>query len=499
MPKRKVHKKRIVILGAGQVGRHLVRILSRDGYNVVLIDQKEDKIAETLDANDVSTILADGLDPAVYKEIGLNKNDAFIAVTTGDETNLLACSISKSFGCDTNIARVKKPYFTESKHSLFNSGFWKNLGIEVLFNQTELTVKEVKHLIENPGAEEAIEVHDKRVQLIAYRVKKSSLLCDHRLMGLRHVKKFENLVVAAVTTTTETDGNIIQKSKILNQRLKKRLKRSAIRKYNREDEVTLVPTGNYRIKEGDLLFICGLRQDFKGLGQLFDPELTTHSKHIFILGGNPLASTLAENLKDSYPKKQVYLIEPNKSKAYFQTERINPKVNILLGGIHNINTYKNEGLDENCVFIGASRTEDDNLLASILFKEETQVRTIAIVQKPTNKHLIPFLEIDAAVSPKLLLVDDVLHALQKSMFDVISAKGHNSELIEFNVPSSSDISNKQIKEIKFPSDSIIVTIFRNETVIIPKGDTLILPDDKVVVFTLKKAISEVQLFFDSHK
>ena len=195
----KVDAKRVVIVGAGEVGSHLAQKLSNDNYNVILIDDDEQKIQDSRFMADISTYVGNGCNIQIYEDIELNEDDLFIAVTNSDEANLIACYLAKSLGCKVKIARVRNAFYNTIEDRPDRAELWKKLGIEVLFNQDDITSKEVVKLVENPGSVEAIDLGKEDLQLIAYRVKENSLLCGRRLIGIKNIPKFNSaLVVAAI-------------------------------------------------------------------------------------------------------------------------------------------------------------------------------------------------------------------------------------------------------------------------------------------------------------
>ncbi|MCB1146764.1 MAG: Trk system potassium transporter TrkA [Leptospiraceae bacterium] len=486
--KRNTRKKnltsRIVILGAGQIGTHILKRMADDGYDVVVIDSDENAIDTAANIADVATLVGDGTDPNMYEEIGLNEKDLFLAVTDSDEINLIACRIASAFGCQKKIARVKQAHYSYTNNERLNLKFWQDFGIQVLFNQSELTYHEIEQLLENPGAIDTIRLLENRLQLIAFRVKKNSLLCDRRLVGLRDVPIFQDLIVAAVTTSAD-----LKNSK--NVKLLRNLKLPV----DRGRDCTLIPRGDYRIQEGDLLFICGKKENFDGIGELFDPDLNRDFQSIFILGGSILARYVAESMVVKYPGKKIFFIEKTKRSAYEASEELNKKIKVLLTDVHDIESVIEEGLGKSSVFIAASNSEDDNLLACLLAKEEAHARTIAVVQNTTYMHLIPYLDLDAAVSPKLLIVDDVLKALRHSVYDVLSAKTDDAEVLEFVVHEKSICAGVILQDFRFPVNAIIIGIQRDDNIMIPRGTTRLETGDHVVIFARRSAIADVQYVF----
>lgn len=478
LARKKGNTTRVVILGAGQIGTHLMQVLSQDGYDVLMIDEDEDRVKEFSKQAEIAFVVGNGTDPQIYIDNNLQENDLFLAVTNSDETNLIACRIAKAFGCQTKIARVRQPFYREYENTPINKNFWKNMGVEVLFNQSHLTTQEIERLIENRGAIDTVSLNDGRLSLIGYRVKGNSLLCGRRLVGLRDVPKFQNLIVAAVTTCRYDT---------------KTMPKGGGRRFQKEE--TIIPRGDYKIQESDLLYLCGKKEDFEGVGQLFDPDMSLETRHIFILGGSVLARELCQDLLRKYPQKTIYLIEPDKRSAYEGADKLNEKLHILNIDPHNLKPMIDEGLDQRCVFIAASNNEDDNLLSCLLVKEETRARTISLLQNPSYMHLVPYLSIDAAVSPKLLIVDDVLRALRKNVYDVVSAKGADTEIMEFVVAETSIAAGQKLQEFRFPANSILIALFRNEETIIPQGNTRMQPEDHVVVLALRSAVKDVQYIF----
>lgn len=472
--------KRVVILGAGQVGLHITKRLSDEKYNVILIDENEDRINEAKNFADFSSVVGNGCNPEIYFELKLNSSDLFIAVTESDETNLVACAMANAFQCQTKIARVREPFYKSYEGTPIDDAFWKRNGIEILFNQEQMTIREIIHLIDNPGARDAVMLYDEKVQLLAYSVKSNSLLCGRRLVGLRDVSLFENILVAAVTTTESGKG---------------KKNHSGIRS-KEVHEKTIIPRGDYRIQENDLLYLCGRTEDFRGVGKIFNPDLVTDFKRIFILGGALLARQLANALTEHYPHHKIHLIEKNRKTAFECSETLSSKIDIQMLDVHDIKSLISEGLDNHSIYIGASDSEDDNVLACLMVKEETFARTIAIVQNTTYMHLIPYLEIDAAVSPKLLLVDDVLKVLRKNVYDVLSAKDDNTEILEFIVAQDSPLVKKLISQLELPLDSIILTLVRQEKIFIPRGNTLIEAGDHIIIYCLSSALKKIQDIFE---
>jgi len=100
----------VIIVGCGRVGSELAKLLSNEGHNVVVIDKAQsafDRLGGTFNG---LTMVGNGFDLALLKQVGIEKSDAFCAVTNGDNTNLISAQVArKIFKVPKVIARVYDP------------------------------------------------------------------------------------------------------------------------------------------------------------------------------------------------------------------------------------------------------------------------------------------------------------------------------------------------------------------------------------------------------
>lgn len=479
-------KQRILILGGGQSGSYLAEILLEEGYKIILVDKSIETTHAFTQKHDIPCITSDVLNPKIYEDLNLTSQDIIIAVTDKDATNMIACYIAHQYGCTQNIIRIRRPYIHKStsitEKSKLKDSFWSTLGIKNVFNQTERVTTELLRLLQHPGAEEVIPFPETELELIAYRVKKKSLLCNRRVMALDGVSIFSDFILVGVTPAN-SDNNTTDKSKYNKQKFS-----------THQQETIIIPSHNYKISEGDLLFICGYKKQFAKIIKLFDPSLKIFFKSVFIIGNGNFATRIAKRIHKAFPKKKVCIIVATKALAYHLRETLDIKIHVILGNIHNIKPLKDEGLGEDSIFIAAEDNDDANILSCGIVKEESHARTIAIVQKNTNKHLVPVFELDTAVNPKLLLADYVLDKLERKPFDLLFAKGTNVELIELIV-SNEKLQDKYIREVPSFNNAKIISIRRKKEVLIVKEDTKLQKEDHVTMLAYKDNLSQLQSVF----
>lgn len=130
---------KIIIAGAGAVGTHLAKLLSREKQDIILIDDDEEKLS-TLGSNfDLMTVCASPSSISGLKEVGASEADLFIAVTPDESRNMTACMIASNLGAKKTVARIDNYEYLLPK----NKEFFQKLGVDSLIYPEMLAAKEI--------------------------------------------------------------------------------------------------------------------------------------------------------------------------------------------------------------------------------------------------------------------------------------------------------------------------------------------------------------------
>ena len=130
---------KIIIAGAGAVGTHLAKLLSREKQDIYLIDESEEKLNALGNNFDLMTVVASPISIKALKDVGADKADLFIAVTPDESTNSMACMLARSLGAKKTVARIDKYEYIEPK----NQEFFMRMGIGSLIYPEHLAAKEI--------------------------------------------------------------------------------------------------------------------------------------------------------------------------------------------------------------------------------------------------------------------------------------------------------------------------------------------------------------------
>ena len=114
----------VIIVGCGRVGSELAKLLSSEGHDVVVIDRNPVSFERLGGTFNGLTSVGNGFDLNLLKQVGIEKADAFCAVTNGDNTNLVSAQVAKKiFKVPKVIARVYDPQ---------RAHIYSSLGLDVI-------------------------------------------------------------------------------------------------------------------------------------------------------------------------------------------------------------------------------------------------------------------------------------------------------------------------------------------------------------------------------
>ena len=167
--KRKLNeqRKKIIILGAGQVGGTVAEILAAENHEVTVVDRNPDILRELNDRMDIRTILGQASYPDVLRDAGADEADFTIAATDSDETNMVAMQIVYSILKGTGrVARIRSQEYIKEKDFFIN----KNMPIQVVISPEILVTDRIQHIIEHPGAMQVVDFANGRVRLVGVRI-----------------------------------------------------------------------------------------------------------------------------------------------------------------------------------------------------------------------------------------------------------------------------------------------------------------------------------------
>lgn len=449
---------KIIILGAGQVGSSLASELASEANDITVIDTDAVRLRDLSDRLDIRTVVGRGSFPTVLRHAGADDADMLIAVTSSDETNMIACQVAYTlFRTPTKIARIRESAY------LTRGGLFHNdaVPIDVLISPEQAVTTYIKRLIENPGALQVLDFAEGKVQLVAVRAYYGGPLVGQELRFLRqHMPGVETRVAA-----------IFRKDR------------------------PIIPKGDTVIEADDEVFFVAATPDIRAVMSELR-RLDRSNKRVLIAGGGNIGERLAEAMETRY---QVKIIEKNKSRADYLAQNLDRAV-VLHGSASDKELLIEENIEEVDIFCAVTNDDEANIMSSMLAKRMGARKVMALINNPAYVDLVQGGEIDIAISPSQATIGTLLahvrrgdivnvHSLRRGAAEAIEAVAHGDS-------RSSKVVGRAIGEIDLPPGTTIGAIVRSDQVLIARDATVIESEDHVIMFVIdKKHIRDVERLF----
>ncbi len=443
---------KIVIAGAGEVGSHLAKLLSREAQDIILIDQDADKLA-VIDANyNLMTLRGSPMSFHVLKEAGVERCDLFIAVTPFETNNIIAASVAKSLGARKTVARIDNYEFMERSHA----EFFSRMGVNKLIYPEYLAAQEIMTSLERTWVRTWFEIHNGELIVVGVKIRDANAtLCGMQLKQLAMQQHFFH--VAAIRRSHET----------------------------------IIPRGDDRIRLNDIVYFTTTRNHIDSIREMCGKRQEDIRK-VLIMGGSRIAVRLIAMASNKYKFK---IIDIDRSRCEKLCEKC-ADVRIVHGDARDVETLVEEGIDDMDAFIALTDSSETNILASLSAKEHGVYKTIAEVEDLQFISEAENLNIGTIINKKLLASSNIFQLLldtdsSTSKFMALA----DADVAEIEVKPKSKITKAPVKDLSLSRDMTIAGLIRDGKGMLVSGNTHIQPGDRVVVFCLAGAIHKIERIF----
>lgn len=454
---------KILILGAGQVGRTAAQHLAREEANeVTVVDVNDELLRDLQDRIDIRTLVGNGAYPGTLEAAGARDADIIIALTSSDEVNMVACQVVWSlFNKDaTRIARIRAADYTRQARLFEDES--RAFAVDVTISPEQLVTDHVVRLIHYPGALQVLDFADGRVRLVGVRALQGGALVGQQLKQLPTHIEGRDARVAAIYRGGQS----------------------------------VKPTGDTIIEHGDEVFFIAAREDIRlvmnEMQRLEDPV-----RRVVIAGGGNIGFRLAQRLESEH---QVKLIERDGKRARRISEQLSNTI-VLAGDAADEELLLEENIDSADVFVAVTNAEEANILSAMLAKRLGCHKVMALINRPAYAELMESGTIDVALSPQQVTIGSLLahvrrgdvvrvHSLRRGAAEAIEAIAHGTQ-------GEGRVIGRRIEDIPLPEGTTIGAIVRGEDVLIAHHDTQIQRDDHVILFlTDRRHIEAVERLFE---
>lgn len=447
---------RALVLGAGEVGYHIAAKLVQEKAEVVIIDIDETRLIQVAESLDVQTVTGCASNPETLTSAGLLEADLLVAVTGNDETNILACRMAQILATSATIrvARIRAGGY----HKFFNEKkFRSDLGLNVIINPSQEAVNNILDFMAFPGATDVIDVARGQLKLVGMRLPHQHPLLNKALAQLLPYDRGNNILIAAIYRGTDL----------------------------------LIPRGDTILRPGDIVYVVAGLADSEIVFQFFGLDQKP-IREIAIAGGGEVGFALAKRLQDDERNFKIKLIELNEKRCEYLSSRLK-KTMVLQGDGTDQELLLEENIGDSDTFIAVSTNDEKNLISCLVAKRLGVRHTITRVNRSSYAPLVASIGLEAMISARVAAASAILKHIRKGrVISVATLAGEDAEIIELQVAPKSVAVGKQLMELKFPEGALACSLSQGDTVIIPRGNTVIQAGDIMGIVAKAEAIDKLE-------
>lgn len=450
----------ILIVGAGEVGSYLAQILVEEHHDVALVELDE-HLAQRVDAElDALVVHGSGVSHQVLRRAGVRKADLVIAVTEVDEVNLIACMTASRLGKRgvRTVARVRESSYLSGGGSIAAA----ELGLDLLVGPETAVAERIIGLLRFEGAGEIRYLADGRIVLLELPLSSDSPLVHESLADLADTFPQPSLVAAVYGA-------------------------SGLR----------MPHGQTRIKadeRADVLTTPDNIDEFL----ILSGKPWHHVRHALIIGCGTIGFRLAQMLESQ--RQYPTIIEKDSERAKYVARHL--EKSLVLCGDGTDPELLREQLTE--ITDAVVVLVDDNnaaILTGAYCKHLGAKKVIVRGDNLAYKPIADKLDIDALLSPRRAVAGTILRFVRSDVVRSTAMLGdHEGEIVEITLPQRprhAELYERPLADLQLPAGALVGVLVRGDQVFIPKGATVLRPDDRVLVVTTIDAIAAVSSFFAS--
>lgn len=442
----------VVIAGGGEIGALIAEELHRHhSVSVVDLDESREVAFEHLD---VQFVRGNAADPNDLLSAGVDRAGAFVACTTNDDVNVLACLAAKGLGAKLTMAFVTRQRYIDA---FKRKGAYEKMGLmidRVVWPQRLLALQ-IADIVRVPRAIDSATFKNGRITLLEYRLYPEDRYVGH---SLESVSLPDGVLVVGLV----------------------------------RDETFSIPTGATLLAAGDRIVFLGLSESMRELQRQFAPR--RRNTRVAVVGGGNVGFMVAEALINE--RTTVTIIEEDAERCQKLAQWL-PNALVLNGDGTDIELLQQERLMDVDVMVAVTDDDGKNLLVSLISQQLKIPKVITRVGRARNRQLFTRVGIDSPLTPRRAAVKEVLNWLKVDQVDHLATIEDRAEVMDVEYPK--DAQGGRVVDLDTPAEVLIGAIERDTNVIVPRGDTLVRPGDHLLIVTTPDRVDDVERWLDGQR
>ena len=450
---------KIIVCGAGNVGKSIVSYLALGNNDIVVIDKDANNLNAIAKEFDILPILGSSSHPSVLEKAMSSNVDMIIAVTGEDEVNMVTCEIASTiFNIPKKIARIdNQDYLNPIWGGLFND---RNIPIDLVISPKVEIAKVIASLLKFPGMSSVTPLLQNNLYIFAVRCQQQSKLNDISIMQIEHIQADTQIQTICVIHNGHS----------------------------------FIPSPEYKLKAGDIIYFLTPVKNSENIIHSLGIEKSVIEK-VLIFGGNEISRNLATQLEQDDNITSCRIIDEDKANAYRLAKELKETA-IINGDMMSDAILEEAGIDASDISIAVTSNDKDNLLLSLLAKQYKVPMSISLVNSTTYNNFVENLTDSIIIDRSAVIISSILQELRKArIVDAYSLGRNFGEIWEIEINEYNLNLGVKIKDIDLPALSKICAIYRNNELIFPDNNTILMENDHIVLYVGAKGIKKAEKLF----
>lgn len=446
---------KIIIVGCGKIGKSMIENLTLEGHDLLVVDNDAKILNETTDTYDVMGVCGNAVDCDTLMEAGVENADVVVAVTSSDEINMLSCYLARKLGANHAVARIRNPEYNDD-----GLGFLRqHLDLSMSLNPECLIAEEIANILQLPSAVKIERFSRRNIEMVEIILPNGSSLDGMSLIKMREKYRANYLIC-----TVQRNNKVY------------------------------IPDGRFELKAGDRIGLVATHSEItKLLGKL--GLLKKRAESVMILGGGKPSYYLAKKLIEL--GVDVKIIEKRLDRCEFLSAELSDAV-IINGDGAAQELLLEEGIARMDAFVSLTGMDEQNMMLSIFASMQNVPKVVAKINRDELLTMADKLGVETVVNPSQLSSNIIVRyarALENSkgsnvetLYKLMDGK---AEALEFKVIDGSKTIGIPFKDIVLKPSILIAGITRGRKTIIPSGNDMILPGDRVIVIAANQRLQDL--------
>jgi trk system potassium uptake protein TrkA len=445
---------KVVIAGAGAVGKHLSRLLSTENHDCVLIDDDEERLGGIDSTYDIMAVCASPTSIKALKDAGVGSADLFVGVTRYESRNINACMLAHALGAKKTVARIDNYEYLHPQ----NQPFFRDLGIDSLVYPEVLAAGDIINGLKMSWVRQRWDVHDSALVLLGIKLREGCEILNQPLKDLCGPDDPYHIVAI-----------------------------------KRGDE-TIIPGGIDELQLYDLAYFMTTQDYIPYIRKIVGKEHYEDVHNVIIMGGGKTAVRATLAMPDNM---NVKIIEYSAERC----ERLNQLLSetdamVIHGDGRDLSLLSEEGIKHTQAFVALTGNAETNILACLAAKKQGVRKTVAMVENLDYVSMAESLDIGTIINKKTVAASHIFQMMLKAdVRNMRSLMMVEADVAEFIASEGSKVTRHTVKDLGLPFGVTIGGLVREGKGMLVNGNTQIIAGDSVMVFCHKHMLAKAEKYF----